>query len=98
MEERYRNTLIDYAYITIGSAITAMSIALFTNPAQIAPGGVSGIGTLLYHTLGIDVGLSILVLSLPIFLIGASWTTPRTCPSGSAVCTAASCPASGWDW
>ena len=70
MKERYRNTLIDYAYITIGSAITALSIAMFTNPAQIAPGGVSGIGTLLYHTLGIDVGLSILVLSLPIFLIG----------------------------
>ena len=70
MKEGYRNALIDYAYITIGSAITALSIAMFTNPAQIAPGGVSGIGTLLYHTLGIDVGLSILVLSLPIFLIG----------------------------
>lgn len=62
--------VIDYIYITAGSAITALAIALFTNPAQIAPGGVSGIGTLLYHSFGIDVGLSIFILSVPIFLVG----------------------------
>ena len=61
MDRRLRRTLIDYAYTVVGSAITALAIALFTNPAQIAPGGVSGIGTILYHCFGIDVGLSIFV-------------------------------------
>lgn len=70
MEKQLKRTIIDYGYITAGSAVTALSIALFTNPAQIAPGGVSGIGTLLYHTLGLDVGLSIFILSLPIFILG----------------------------
>ena len=70
MDKKRRQTIIDYFYMTAGSAITALGIALFTNPAQIAPGGVSGIGTLLYHLFGIDVGLSIFVLSLPIFIIG----------------------------
>lgn len=70
MRTKEKQTILDYLYITAGSAITALAIAVFTNPAQIAPGGVSGIGTLLYHSFGIDVGLSIFVLSVPIFLIG----------------------------
>lgn len=70
MRTKEKQTILDYLYITTGSAITALAIAVFTNPAQIAPGGVSGIGTLLYHSFGIDVGLSIFVLSVPIFLIG----------------------------
>ena len=68
--KKLKRIIIDYFYILLGSAITALSIVLFTNPAKIAPGGVSGIGTILYHTLGIDVGLSIFVLSVPLFLIG----------------------------
>ena len=70
MRTKEKQTILDYLYITTGSAITALAIAVFTNPAQIAPGGDSGIGTLLYHSFGIDVGLSIFVLSVPIFLIG----------------------------
>ncbi len=70
MNKKTKRTILDYIYILLGSAITAISIVLFTNPAQIAPGGVSGIGTILYHTLGIDVGFTILVLSIPLFLVG----------------------------
>ena len=44
---------------------------LFLNPAMLAPGGVSGIATILFHTIGLDLGLTILVLAIPIFLIGA---------------------------
>lgn len=65
-----KRKIIDFLYIISGSAITALGIALFTNPAQIAPGGVSGIATILYHIFGFDVGITIFILSLPIFLIG----------------------------
>lgn len=66
-------TLLDIVYITIGSALVGFSIALFSTPAKIAPGGVSGIGTILYHLFGIDTGLSILLLSIPIFLLGVKF-------------------------
>lgn len=66
-----KRDIIDYSYIIIGSAITALGIVLFLNPAMLAPGGVSGIATILFHTLGLDLGLTILVLTIPIFLIGA---------------------------
>lgn len=68
MKNKHR--ILEYLYIIIGSAIAGLSIVIFTTPAKIAPGGVSGIGTLLYHLFGWDVGLSILCLSIPIFLIG----------------------------
>lgn len=70
MTKQTKRQIIDYTYIAAGSAVTGLGVALFTNPAQIAPGGVSGIATLLYHTLGFDVGLSIFALSVPVFLVG----------------------------
>ena len=63
-------TVIDYAYIILGSAITAFAVAVFLNPARLAPGGVSGIATILYHLFGWDLGTSIFFLTVPVFLIG----------------------------
>ena len=54
--------LLELFYITTGSFLTALGIALFSSPAKIASGGVSGIAIILYHTLGLDTGLSILIL------------------------------------
>ncbi len=62
--------LVELFYIITGSFLTAVRIALFAAPAKISSGGVSGIATILYHTLGFDTGLSILVLSIPLFLLG----------------------------
>lgn len=68
--KKLRRTIIDYIYILAGTALTALGIVLFTNPSKIAPGGASGIATLLYYTTGLDVGLGILLISVPLFLIG----------------------------
>lgn len=62
--------LLDYSYIVIGSAITAFSVVAFLNPAQLAPGGVSGIATLLYYAAGWDLSTTIFIINIPIFLIG----------------------------
>ncbi len=67
---RTTRTIIDYAYIVIGSAITALAVVIFLNPARLAPGGVSGIATILFHLAGWDLGLTIFVLTLPLFLAG----------------------------
>lgn len=64
--------LLELFYITTGSFLTALGIALFSSPAKIASGGVSGIAIIIYHTLGIDTGLSIFILSVPLFLLGVA--------------------------
>lgn len=67
-----RYTILDYAYILIGSFLTAAGIILFTNPAQIAPGGVSGVSTILFHTFGWDISVTMLLQNIPLFLIGVA--------------------------
>ena len=56
--------------VTIGSLIVAIGLNLFIVPARIAPGGVSGISTVIYHLSGISVGILIFALNIPIFILG----------------------------
>ena len=69
-EKITRYTLLEYFYIIIGSFITAFAITVFTNPAQIAPGGVSGVSTILYHVFGFDLSLTMLLQNIPLFIVG----------------------------
>jgi uncharacterized membrane-anchored protein YitT (DUF2179 family) len=48
----------------------ALAFELFLVPNRIAPGGVSGLGTILYHLFGIPVGISMLVLNAVLFVFG----------------------------
>lgn len=59
-----------YSTILLGTFIVAMSLDLFLVPADIAPGGLSGVSIILHHLTNIPVGISILVLNIPIFLWG----------------------------
>ncbi len=62
----------DYLWIIIGSLITAISINVFMVPYKIAPGGVSGIATVIYYLSGsrFPVGVTMLALNVPLFLAG----------------------------
>lgn len=62
----------EYAYVVVGTAITGFGIALFDTPAGIAAGGVNGIGTILYHLLGIDTGVTMFAIGVPLVLIGTA--------------------------
>ncbi len=57
-----------YLTILLGSFIVALSLDLFLVPADIAPGGLSGVAIILHHIANIPVGLSILFLNFPLFL------------------------------
>ena len=65
-----RDTVISYLQITIGALITALGIVLFLTPSRIAAGGVSGIAVIVFHLAQINPGYTMLILSLPIFLLG----------------------------
>lgn len=65
-----RRKVVEYLNLTIGSFLVAVSVAFLVNPAKIASGGVSGIATIFYHTVGWNPGYVIFVLSIPLFLVG----------------------------
>ena len=80
MREKLRNAvrakpaaaerILSYAQILIGCMIAAMAYPLFMTPNRIAPGGITGIATILNHLLGWPVGTVSLILNLPLFVIG----------------------------
>ncbi len=58
--------------IFLGSAILALSMNIFLIPHKIAPGGVSGVATVLFYLSGqkIPVGVAMLAMNVPLFLAG----------------------------
>lgn len=66
-----------YTLITIGAFIMAAGYVLFVSPYKFVPGGVYGIGIILYHLLGFPVGLTGLILNIPLMIIGVKLLGPR---------------------
>jgi uncharacterized membrane-anchored protein YitT (DUF2179 family) len=56
--------------IFVGCAIQGLAYALFLIPHHFVPGGVSGIAIILNYFAGLPVGVLIMVLNVPIFLLG----------------------------
>lgn len=62
--------LMEYLVITLGSLLLALGLVLFLIPNKIAPGGVSGLATVIFHVFNLPVGATMLVLNIPLFLTG----------------------------
>lgn len=62
--------LLEYLGITLGCAIMAISLNAFSVPNKIAPGGVSGIATVIFYLTRIPVGITMLALNIPLFIFG----------------------------
>lgn len=56
--------------ILIGSLILSIGINFFLVPFELLDGGIIGLGLIVKYLLGIKAGLTIIVLSIPIFYIG----------------------------
>lgn len=57
-------------FIILGTMITGFAIGVFLTPNKIVGGGVSGISTILFHTLNVPTGLSYIVLNIILLLLG----------------------------
>jgi len=64
-----REYLTDILFDLVGSLLFATGVNLFTLPNHIAPGGVTGISTICNHLFAIPVGLTSLLVNLPLLLI-----------------------------
>ena len=68
---KFRNEFISILSLALGCLIMALGMNLFLIPNKIVAGGLSGIGTVLYHLFHLPVGMTVLAMNLPLFL--ASW-------------------------
>ena len=55
--------------VVIGSIIFGISVNLFIVSCDLIPGGATGVGIILNHITGISVGLGIILVNLPLFLL-----------------------------
>lgn len=58
-----------YATIVFGVILVALAISVFYTPNKIVSGGVSGISTILYHTFGIQPGVSFAVINAGLLVL-----------------------------
>ncbi len=63
----------DYAMIVLGTFLSGLSFAWFFLPHDIAPGGVTGISTVIASIAPLSVGMLSFLLNVPLFLLG--WRT-----------------------
>lgn len=61
---------LSWGQIFLGCLIGAASYPLFLTPNHIAPGGITGIATILNYLFGWPVGTVSLIMNIPLFLIG----------------------------
>ena len=65
-----KETLIAYAQIVLGCIIGGAAYPMFLVPNNIAPGGLTGVATVLNFLMGVPVGLTSMLMNIPLFILG----------------------------
>lgn len=69
-KRRTYTAVVDCAVIAVGAVLMGVALSVFMVPFKIAPGGVSGIATVLHYLTGLRVSVLIPIINIPIFIIG----------------------------
>lgn len=64
-----KSVWLDLLFIVIGNIIYGVGVNMFTAPNDIAPGGLTGLATVLNSWLGMPIGVGIFILNVPLFVI-----------------------------
>lgn len=72
MLKKAKNALRPYFMIALGCMVMTVAMNLFLIPYKLAPGGVSGLSTVIFYVIGgaIPVGVLMLIINIPLFLTG----------------------------
>lgn len=65
-----RRNLADLALVVLGSIIMGIGYSLFLIPHHFVPGGVSGIAMIVNYFSKLPLGMLIMVLNIPVFILG----------------------------
>ena len=68
LEKLFKNSITDYIIIALGASLYAASVAVFTSKNNIAPGGLTGVSTMLNYLFGLPIGAMIFLMNIPLFL------------------------------
>lgn len=68
--KKIREYVLDGTLFFLGSLLYAAAINIFTAPNNIAPGGLTGIATMLNYLFNLPIGTMILVMNIPLFILG----------------------------
>ncbi|MCX7971272.1 MAG: YitT family protein [Negativicutes bacterium] len=60
----------DYIFILVGCLVTAIGLNIFLIPNKIPDGGFTSLAMVLHYLLNVPVGMTLLVLNLPVLLLG----------------------------
>ena len=69
MVKNIKRNLVNYLGITGGAIIFAIAYSWFLVPYKIVPGGVGGLGQILFHFFDVSIGLSMLIFNAPLFIL-----------------------------
>lgn len=67
LDRLFKNSITDYIFIALGASFYAASVAVFTSKNNIAPGGLTGVATMLNYLFGLPIGAMIFVMNIPLF-------------------------------
>ena len=67
--QRFKINFEEYLMIIFGVVLMAFAMDLFLIPNKIAPGGFSGLATIIHYLFSVKVGFIIAVLNIPLFII-----------------------------
>ena len=64
-----KKVIIDILYIVFATIFISIGVGLFLLPNKLSSGGFSGIATIIYYYLKIPMGISIILLNVPLFIL-----------------------------
>lgn len=67
--DRIKKIIIEFLGTIVGSAVMAFGVSSFLLPNQLSSGGFSGVATITYYLLNIPMGLMIMILNVPLFIL-----------------------------
>ena len=65
--------LLDVCSDIIGTFLYAIAVRIFTAPNEIAPGGVTGLATVISYLTGLPIGALSFLINVPLLLLGFRW-------------------------
>ena len=69
MKKNISKIMKKYAMIVFGVLLVSFAISVFYTPNKIVSGGVSGLSTILFHTFGIQPGVSFAVINIVLLVL-----------------------------
>lgn len=67
--KKIRNFATDLLFYILGSAVYSVGVLCFASPNNIAPGGATGIATVLNYLFSLPIGMTVLAINTPLILL-----------------------------